>query len=119
MKAVFALVLLIAISQISAQAVVQKKWLCCKAGNNYEPRYEVSCAGSGRRLQAMVEHYCPKRLVAPKRVLQAIVHPLASNCSPYNSRRRLQAVVTYKCPVNIEGIQCFQNNTSAKCADVA
>merc|ERR1711988_533878 len=35
------------------------------------------------------------------------------NCCP--SRRRQQAVQTKKCPVNIEGIQCFLNNTGKAC----
>merc|ERR1712151_1099806 len=92
-----------------------KKWICCKEDNNmYAPRWDSKCP-SGRRLQSMVEGYCPKKLAAPKRILQAIVHPVAPNCTNFNGRRRLQAMVTYKCPANIEGIQCFKNNTNKAC----
>merc|ERR1712066_1001887 len=92
-----------------------KKWLCCKKDSMYEPKWDVSCAGSGRRAQAMVEHYCPARLSKQARRMQAIVHPVAPNCTNFNGRRRLQAMVTYKCPANIEGIQCFKNNTNKAC----
>merc|ERR1712048_934331 len=113
MRVIIALVFMIAASSVINQAVVSDKWLCCKVGNNVEPKWGKSCGS--RRLQAMAESHCPKKLTAPKRVLQAIVHPIAPNCANFNSRRRLQAVVTYKCPVNIEGVQCFTNDTKAPC----
>merc|ERR1712227_1024190 len=113
MRAVIALVVLIAMSTVSAQAV-QKKWLCCKKDNMYEPTWGSSCGS--RRLQAVVEPYRPKKLESPKRILQEVQHPVAPNCVNFKASRRLQSVVTYKCPVNIEGYQCFKNNTGAKCA---
>merc|ERR1711881_248596 len=117
MRVIIALVVLIAMNQIAAQAVVPtKKWMCCTKDGMSEPAWTDKCGS--RRLQAMVEPYCPKKLTAPKRILQAVVHPVAAACTNFNSRRRLQAVVTLKCPVNIEGIQCFKNNTNKKCEDV-
>ena len=119
MRVIIAIVALIAMSSVMTQAMVPtKKWLCCKNATMYEPRWDVSCAGSARRLQGMVEQYCPAKLTKAARRMQAIVHPVASNCTNFNARRRLQAVVatTYKCPVNIEGYQCFKNNTNKKCA---
>merc|ERR1712151_945503 len=106
------------IAYAAAQAVQPtKKWICCKEDNNmYAPRWDTACPKSGRRMQAMVEPYCPRQLQVPKRVLQAIQHPIAPECTNFNARRRLQAVVKYKCPVNIEGYQCFKNNTNKKCA---
>merc|ERR1711881_666561 len=115
MRVIIALVVLIAMNQIAAQAIV-KKWMCCTKDGMSEPAWTDKCGS--RRLQAMVEPYCPKKLTAPKRILQAVVHPVAAACTNFNSRRRLQAVVTLKCPVNIEGIQCFKNNTNKKCVDV-
>merc|ERR1712138_295415 len=86
---------------------------CVALNGMQEPEWTDKCGS--RRMQAMVEPYCPKKL-APKRILQAIVHPVAPACTNFNARRRLQAVVTtLKCPVNIEGIQCFKNNTNKKC----
>ena len=116
MRVAIALVLLIAINCVASQAIVpSKKWMCCKQDTMYVPTWAVSCGG-GRRMQAMVEHYCTKRLETPKRILQAIVHPVAPKCTNFTGARRLQAVVvTYKCPVNIEGVQCFKNNTNKKC----
>ena len=115
MKVIIALVVLIAMNAIAAQAVVAtKKWHCCKVDSMYEPKWGTSC--SGRRLQAMTEPYCPKTLVAAKRILQAVVHPVAPGCTNFNESRRLQSVVSFKCPVNIEGVQCFKNNTNKKCA---
>merc|ERR1711904_82240 len=114
MRVIIALVALIAMTQGLAQAPVPtKKWLCCTKDGMSEPMWGDKCAG--RRLQAMVEPYCPKKLTAPKRILQAVVHPVAAACTNFNSRRRLQSVVTLKCPVNIEGIQCFKNNTNKAC----
>merc|ERR1712025_1104853 len=106
------------IAYAAAQAVVPtKKWLCCKEANNMvAPTWGTECPKSGRRMQAMVEPYCPRQLAVPKRILQAIQHPVAPNCTNFNARRRLQAVVTWKCPVNVEGWQCFTNNTNKKCA---
>merc|ERR1712151_127515 len=115
------------VAVVASQAVQPtKKWMCCKEGTDmYVPRYDTKCP-TGRRLQAMVEPYCTKKLAAPKRVLQAVQHPVAPACTNFNARRRLtggdhngrrlQAMVTYKCPVNIEGYQCFKNNTNKKCA---
>merc|ERR1712151_1008902 len=98
---------------------VPKKWLCCqdKANNMYEPRWDTKCP-TGRRLQAMVEPYYPARLSKQARRMQAVVHPVAPACTNFTGRRRLrklQAMVTYKCPVNVEGIQCFKNNTNKAC----
>merc|ERR1712060_507069 len=112
MRVAIALVLLLA--YVAAQAPVpQKKWMCCTKDGMSEPLWTDKCGS--RRMQAMVEPYCPKKLTAPKRILQAIVHPVAMACTNFNGRRRLQAVVTLKCPVNVEGIQCFKNNTNKKC----
>merc|ERR1712166_572513 len=120
MRVIIAIVALIAMSSVMTQAVVPtKKWLCCKNNSMYEPRWDVSCAGSARRLQGMVEQYCPAKLSRSARRMQAVVHPVAANCTNFNSRRRLQAMVVYKCPVNIEGYQCFKNNSNAKCATSA
>merc|ERR1711937_460305 len=107
------------IAYVASQAPVpQKKWLCCKEANNMvAPRWDTKCPTTSRRLQAVVESHCPKQLKAGTRILQAVQHPVAPNCSNFSSsRRRLQAVVTYKCPVNIEGWQCFTNNTNKACA---
>merc|ERR1711862_258709 len=101
---------------MSQAPVPTKKWMCCTKNGMSEPMWTDKCGS--RRLKAMVEPYCPKKLAAPKRILQAIVHPVAPACTNFNGRRRLQAVVTLKCPVNIEGIQCFKNNTNKKCVDV-
>ncbi len=119
MKVIIALVILIAMNACSAQAM--KKWLCCKNDTMYEPRWDVSCASTtSRRLQGMVEHYCPKKLVvASQRILQGVVHPVSPACTNFNASRRLQGMVTYKCPVNIEGVQCFKNNTNTKCVQPA
>merc|ERR1712146_236849 len=122
MRVVIALIVLIAMSQVSTQ--VPKKWLCCKHDNMYEPRWDVSCAGSGRRMQTMVEQYCPKRLTSAKRILEEVTHPVAPTCTNFNAAatttgRRLQAPVVYKCPVNIEAIQCFKNNTNKACVQPA
>merc|ERR1712124_162494 len=88
------------IAYVASQApVATKKWICCKEANNMvAPRWDTACPKSGRGMQAMVEPYCPKQLAAPKRVLQAVQHPVAPACTNFNARRRLQAVVTYKCP---------------------
>merc|ERR1712066_504639 len=99
MRTIIALVVLIAISSIAAQApVATKKWMCCTTNGMSEPQ-------------------CPKKLKAPSRILQQVEvkHPEAPNCTNFNGSRRLQAVVTLKCPVNVEGIQCFKNNTNAAC----
>merc|ERR1711998_398181 len=112
-------ILALLVAVVASQAVVQKKkWICCKEENNmYAPRWDTACPKSGRRMQAMVEPYCPRQLAVPKRILQAIQHPIAPECVNFNAKRRLQAVVVkYKCPVNIEGWQCFKNNTNKKCA---
>ena len=108
----------VTIAVVATQAPVpQKKWICCKEGTDmYAPRWDTACPTGGRRMQAMVEPYCPKQLAAPKRILQAVQHPVAPNCTNFNVRRRLQDMVTFKCPVNIEGYQCFKNNTNKKCA---
>merc|ERR1712146_701841 len=52
------------------------------------------------------------------RVLQQVQHPVSHDCTNFNAKRRLQAVQPkkYKCPFNIEGVQCFLNNTNKKCA---
>merc|ERR1712178_329060 len=118
MRVIIALVVLIALNGVATQAM--QKWMCCKnSDNEYVPTWGTACGS--RRLQVMVEPYCPKKLQAPARILQAVVvnHPTAPNCSNFNGSRRLQAVVTYKCPVNIEGIQCFKNNTNAACKTVS
>merc|ERR1719409_193022 len=105
------------VAYVATQAIQPtKKWMCCTKNGMSEPAWTDKCGS--RRLQAMTEPYCPKKLAAPKRVLQAIQHPVAPACTNFNARRRLQAVVTLKCPVNIEGIQCFKNNTNKKCVDV-
>merc|ERR1712166_1742312 len=63
MRVIIAIVALIAMSSVMTQAMVPtKKWLCCKNATMYEPRWDVSCAGSARRLQGMVEQYCPAKL---------------------------------------------------------
>merc|ERR1712224_597058 len=105
MRVIIALTIFIAINAIASQAVVPKKWVCCKnSENQYVPLWETKCPGS-RRLQGVVtDQYCPKTLTAPKRILQNVEHPVAPNCTNFNGSRRLQAVVTYKCPVNIEGV---------------
>ena len=120
MRVIIAIVALIAMSSVMAQ--VPKKWLCCKVDTMYEPKWDVSCAGSGRRMQGMVEQYCPAKLSRSARRLQAVVvsHPAPQACTNFNARRRLsvrrqQAVVVFKCPVNVEGYQCFKNNTNKKC----
>ena len=116
MRVIIALVVLIAMNAIAAQAVTPTwKWRCCKKDNMYETKWGTSCGG--RRLQAMTEPYCPKKLTAPQRRLQA-VHPVSPACTNLNGSRRLQAVVSFKCPVNIEGIQCFKNNTNNFCVTV-
>ena len=115
-------ILVLLVAYVAAQAVVVKptnKWMCCLQDNMYVPSWASKCPTTTRRLQAMVEPYCTKQLAAPKRILQAIVHPVAPGCTDFTAKRRLQAVVvkkTYKCPVNIEGYQCFKNNTNKKCA---
>merc|ERR1711912_85888 len=115
--AIIALLIAYAATQAVQPTKPAAKWLCCKEANNMvAPTWGTECPKSGRRLQSMVEPYCPKQLAAPKRILQAIQHPVAPACTNFNARRRLQAVVTYKCPVNIEGWQCFKNNTNKKCA---
>merc|ERR1711868_11087 len=82
------------VAYVAAQAPVASKWLCCVKNGMVEPTWGTKCAG--RRLQAVVtDKHCPKRLAAPKRILQA--------------------PVALKCPVNIEGIQCFTNNSGANC----
>merc|ERR1712195_93335 len=115
MRVTIALVLLLAF--VAAQKpVVVKKWMCCTVSGMSEPQWTDKCAAA-RRLQAPVEGYCPKKLESPKRILQAIMHPVATVCATFNASRRLQAIVkpTLKCPVNIEGIQCFKNNTNKAC----
>merc|ERR1712110_10536 len=113
------------VAVVASQAVQQpmKKWMCCAEANNMiAPRWDTKC--SGRRLQQQVPTYCTKKLTVPKRILQQAVHPVAANCSNFNARRRLvggdhdgrrlQQPVK-KCPVNIEGYQCFKNNTNKPC----
>ena len=118
-------ILVLLVAFVAAQAPVKpapvaKKWMCCMESDMYVPRWDSKCPTTAtRRMQGMVEPYCTKKLAAASsRILQAIVHPVAPACSTFNARRRLQAVVpkkTYKCPVNIEGYQCFKNNTNKKC----
>merc|ERR550537_1448811 len=112
-----AIILSLALSMVAAQAVVtSKNWVCCKTGSNYEPQIGTSCP-SGRRLQAMVAPYCPHQLKKSSRRLQALQLAAPPTCSNLNGRRRrMQAMVeTNKCPVNVEGVQCFKNNTNANC----
>merc|ERR1739848_110033 len=85
--AIIALLVAVVASQ---QPVAQKKWMCCEAENNMmAPRWDTKCPSKSRRLQAMTEPYCPKKLTVPKRILQQVVHPVAADCSNFNARRRL------------------------------
>merc|ERR1711981_657626 len=102
------------LAYVAAQAPVAKKWMCCVKNGMVEPQWATKCGT--RRLQAVVtDKHCPKRLAAPKRILQAVVHPVAPARGNFKAGRRLQAPVALKCPVNIEGIQCFTNNSGANC----
>merc|ERR1719387_2734734 len=78
------------IAYVASQAPVpQKKWLCCKEANNMvAPRWDTKCPTTSRRLQAVVESHCPKQLKAGTRILQAVQHPVAPNCSNFSSSRR-------------------------------
>merc|ERR1711874_835617 len=82
------------VAYVAAQAPVASKWLCCVKNGMVEPTWGTKCA---------------------TRRLQAVVHPVAPACGNFKAGRRLQAPVALKCPVNIEGIQCFTNNSGANC----
>merc|ERR1712146_668899 len=94
MKVIIAFIALLAMQQVMTQ--VPMKWVCCEANNTIEPKWATGCGS--RRLQAMVEPYCPTRLTKAARRL-AVSHPESPVCGNFK-RRRLQAIVK-RCPVNI------------------
>ena len=77
-----------------------------------------------RRLQAVVRRHTRVRICKKKLGIWCSYGWKTDRSKSYTrccryANRRVQAVVpkkTYKCPVNIEGLQCFLNNTNKPCA---
>merc|ERR1712203_573955 len=113
MKVIIAILALIAMQSVMTQAPVP--WICCKKENRVEPQLGGKCDSGRRAQQVKTDQYCPLKDVKPTRRMQQIV--TEPKCTNLNSRRRLQAI-EIKCPVNIQGVQCFVNNSNANCKPV-